>query len=97
MISSYMDQLLKAGRVKSKIGDRHNRGKEIAHQMLLQGWDQLVLWTSDDFTTGLVPSQRNRSEYYRINLIHCTCECGGSSQGGKYNHHTESFIPEWHN
>ncbi|VDI82347.1 Hypothetical predicted protein [Mytilus galloprovincialis] len=73
MFYDYLDELEKIGRLKNMGGQREDKSKLTAENMLKAELDQTVQWTSS--TECTVPSQTAFGTIYNVDIVNVVCNC----------------------
>ncbi|CAG2198936.1 unnamed protein product [Mytilus edulis] len=81
---SYLDELEKIGRLKNMGGQREDKSKLTAENMLKAGLDQTVQWTSSTECTA--PSQTAFGKIYNVNIDNVVCNCPAATTRGMCKH-----------
>ncbi|CAG2217928.1 HSD17B8 [Mytilus edulis] len=78
------DELEKIGRLKNMGGQREDKSKLTAENMLKAGLDQTVQWTSS--TECTVPSQTAFGTIYNVDIVNVVCNCPAATTRGMCKH-----------
>ncbi|CAG2217969.1 unnamed protein product [Mytilus edulis] len=84
MFYDYLDELAKIGRLKNMGGQRGDKSKLTAENMLKAGLDQTVQWTSS--TECTVPSQTAFGTIYNVDIVNEVCNCPAATTRGMCKH-----------
>ncbi|XP_071124075.1 uncharacterized protein [Mytilus edulis] len=84
MFYDYLDELENIGRLKNMGGQREDKSKLTAENMLKAGLDQTVQWTSSTVCT--VPSQTAFGTIYNVDIVNVVCNCPAATTRGMCKH-----------
>ena len=79
---SYIEDLVKAGRLPNTRQQRDSRGRETAEHLMKAGIGAQITWMDD--VKCKVPSQSSNGIYYNVDIARATCTCPASTQGGMH-------------
>ncbi|XP_063411623.1 uncharacterized protein LOC134694540 [Mytilus trossulus] len=91
MFYDNLDELAKISRLKNMGGQREDKSKLTAENMLKAELEQMVQWTSS--TECTVPSQTAFGTIYNVDIVNVVCNCPAATTRGMCKHvHLAEFI-----